>query len=91
MSIRHEDHDSFCAAEHTDQIIIRDRDGLIWQAWETEDGDWYAIRPRNDDDQPHGFDDDGWRPVGPDGIESLRFPLYVASADDALRPDTEED
>lgn len=79
----HEDFESFDAAEYDDTLIVSDGVGLIWTAFETEWGDWYAVRPRNEDDEP-GPDGDRWRPVGLVDVEAMSFPLRCVRAHDAI-------
>lgn len=73
MSATHDTVEDFYDAVHTDILVVR-AGGEFWQAWETEDGDWYAARPRHEDD-PEGPDGDRWRPIGPELIERLQFPI----------------
>lgn len=68
--------EDFCAAEIGDQTTIRDGYGRLWLAWETEAGDRWAVRPRDEDDVAHSADDP-WRPVGPERIEHLPLPWLV--------------
>ena len=71
----HETFSHFLDAAHDDLLIIRSC-GELWLAWETEDGEWFAVRPRSDEDQD-GPDGDRWRPVGPTPVESMTFPLVA--------------
>lgn len=52
-------------------------DGTAWIAYSTEDGDWFATRPANDDDRR----EDG---TFPDGVtwsfEGLPLPVLVAQS-----------
>lgn len=84
QTTKHEGIDGFYTAEHTEMLIVRAA-GEAWLAWETEDGDWFAIRPRSEDDA-EGSEEDRWRPIGPEPIESLNFPITVAPALAAWEP-----
>lgn len=82
----HEDFDSFHEAEHDEALVIRDGRGDPWLAFQTEDGDWYAVRPRHEDDEPYS-EHDPWRPVGLVEVESLRYPLHVVPVVSVLAHD----
>lgn len=68
-----ETEEEFIEANLSDTQVLRDAVGDTWLVWPGED-DWYAVRPRNEDD-PNGPDGDGARPVGPELIESIPFPV----------------
>lgn len=78
MTTTHETLDDFLDAAYDQMMLIR-AEGDLWLGWETEDGDWYIVRPRHDEDDP-GPEGDEYRPVGPASIEGLRFPIQVAPA-----------
>jgi hypothetical protein len=82
MANVHEDMDSFWDAVYDDEVVIRDAERRIWLAWETENGNWYAVRPRSEDD-PERYGDP-CRPVGPFPVENLSFPLHCVVAYKAL-------
>jgi hypothetical protein len=73
---RYEDFDSFDAAQH-DAVIIQDARFDVWVAFQTDGGDWLAVRPRNEGEEPSGEDDDRWRPLGPEDVEGLSYPISV--------------
>lgn len=86
MSTTHNTPEEFYDAVHDDMLVIRSV-GEHWLAWEDEDGDWFAVRPRSDEDV-RGPGGDRWRPVGPTLVEALTFPItvaYVHEAFDAAR------
>ncbi|WP_311208755.1 MULTISPECIES: hypothetical protein [unclassified Aeromicrobium] len=72
----YETEEAFYGAEPSDTVVIRDNGGEQWQAWSTEDGDWYVTRPRNEDDG-HGPDEDINRPIGPLPLDALPLPWTV--------------
>lgn len=81
----HEDIDSLYDAEHDDHLLVRDAAHRLWLAWETEDGDWFAVRARDEDDSELNVDvGDRWRPIGPCPISLLHYPVTVVHANDAL-------
>ena len=68
--------DDFYAAEYDDWVVIRDAKHDVWLACESDHGDWWAVRPRGEeDDHLHRYDQD--RPVGPLLVETLWFPIKV--------------
>lgn len=75
--IRFESMDDFLDRLWGDEVVIRDGSSRLWLAWETQDGDWLASRPRAEDDYAHSADDP-WRPVGPEPIERLPLPWLVS-------------
>ena len=75
----HESADSFYEAIYDDVVLIHDRHGQFWLAWETENGDWFASRSRCEDDD-RGPDGDPWRPVGPAPLDALPFPVRATVA-----------
>lgn len=58
-----------------DEAVLRDGDGRVWLAWGTEDGEYWAVRPRDEDDGKSA--DGAWHPVGPVSIEGLPYPWLV--------------
>lgn len=78
-----ETEEEFTTAEPCDIHVLRDSTGEVWMTWDTEDGDWYAIRPRNEDD-PKGRNGDVARPVGPTPIGNIPFPVAVIDVHKAL-------
>lgn len=78
-----ETEDAFIAAELSDVHTLRDGAGDVWLVFGGFDGDWWAIRARNEDD-PAGPDEDHSRPVGPSSIGNLKFPVAVIDVHDAL-------
>lgn len=84
--IRHETVESFYEAEHDDILVATDAVGFVWLAWNAESGDWFAIRPLNEDDAVVASlgVGDPWTPVGPVNFEELDFPITVADARKAL-------
>ncbi|MDS2172503.1 hypothetical protein Q7C18_07345 [Nesterenkonia sp. CL21] len=80
---RHDNLDDFLEAVYTDYLAVRDSTGQWWQSWESEDGEWYALRPRNEED-PEGPTGDRYRPVGPIYLERLAFPIQCVVLADAL-------
>lgn len=68
------DFESFCDAGVSDIALMIDSKGETWLGWGAEDGEHYAIRPRNEED-PKGPDGDRGRPIGPRIIEGLEFPI----------------
>lgn len=82
MADTHENIASFWDAAYDDEVVIRDARNRIWLAWETESGNWFAVRPRSEDDfEPLT---DTWRPVGPAPVVGLPFPLRCVVANSAL-------
>ncbi|MCQ9367365.1 hypothetical protein NQ036_03770 [Brevibacterium sp. 91QC2O2] len=76
--MKHQTIESFLDAAHSDQLLMRSG-GEVWLAWETEEGEWFAARPRNEDD-PVIVTGDRWRPCGPTLVEDLKFPIEVVEA-----------
>lgn len=65
---------SFEEAIYGDMVVLEDDSKRAWLAWESEDGEWYASRPRDEEDAP-GPEDDRWRPIGPMGLCEVPFPV----------------
>jgi hypothetical protein len=82
-SVSYDDFESFSEAEHG-PVMIQDARFDPWAAFQTEDGDWLAVRARHEDDEPYS-EHDPWRPVGPEEVEELRFPLRVAEVAQVFR------
>lgn len=80
--VTHETIEDLYEAVHGDQLLMLAQ-GEFWIAWETVDGDWFAVRPRHEDD-PEGENGDRWRPVGPVKLEEISFPVTVVEACDAI-------
>ena len=78
---KHEDIESFYDAVYGDQLLILSQDREAWLAWETEDGGWYGVRSRHEYD-PEGPDGDRWRPVGPELLERIKFPIQCTQIND---------
>lgn len=85
----HDTIEDFYASEHGDFMTVV-AEGEVWLAWETEDGDWWAFRPRHEEDRD-GPEGDRFRPVGPTPLESLRFPVRCASARAGFATNTESE
>lgn len=78
--------EEFLAAELNSDLVLCDAVGDLWLAWEDDYGDWWAIRSRGEDDHP-GPKGDEPRPVGPNRISSLRFPVAALDVHDAFADD----
>lgn len=57
------------ALELDGQACLRDANGELWIAFCTDDGDWYAVRPRGEDDGKSLDAGDPFRPIGPVLVE----------------------
>lgn len=82
----YEDFEALCDAEPGDLLFLRAHLGRHWMAWADQDGEWWAIRPRDDDDEPAPAGDE-WRPIGPVDVEQLTFPIQCRPAHAAFRPE----
>lgn len=60
-------------------ISLRDGEHKTWLAWCSTDGDWYGIRPLDEDDGTTAQATDPARPIGPFVIEDLPRPWVIAS------------
>lgn len=87
---RHINADSFYEAEYGEEVLLRDRHHEHWLAFESDWGDWWAVRPRSEDDD---VPDEGkrWTPIGPVSVEILPFPVVAVKVHDALKDDKEQD
>lgn len=86
---QHETFEDFADQEYADQVLIRDHTGELWLAFETEWGDWLAVRSRGEGDVEVA-EPDRWRPVGPDSVEGLAFPIEAVEVE-RLRRLVDED
>lgn len=77
-----ETEDEFLESDLSDTQVLRDADGNVWLAWPGED-DWYALRPRSED-EPKGPDGDEPRPIGPEPLDSVPFPVIALDVHVAL-------
>jgi hypothetical protein len=82
-SVSYDDFESFSEAEHG-PVVIQDARFDPWVAFQTEEGDWLAVRARHKDDERYS-EHDPWRPVGPEEVEELRFPVRVAEVAQVFR------
>lgn len=79
----HETAEDFLEAEHDDNLLIS-AGGAEWLGWQTEYGEWYFVRPLDDSDGT-GPERDPYRPVGPDHLDRMPFPMVVIHTSEALR------
>lgn len=72
--------EEFYEAADSPEYAIRDAEYASWLAWGTEDGEWYAVRPPSEGDEP--TEADPFRPVGPVHLDSLPLPWAAMALDD---------
>jgi len=79
---RSHDHLAIAISQGGQEAAIQDRFYRVWLAWENEDGDCYAIRARDEDDEP-GPQGWRWAPIGPVRIDQIPLPARSLPAFDA--------
>lgn len=87
MATLHHTSEDFYDAIYGDTVTIRDGIARLWLAFESEDGDWFAVRPRHEEDG-RGSEKDPWRPIGPLPLDKVPLP-WLASIPDYRSTDQE--